>query len=300
MLFFKLFAARGGESKKTRRDESRIARRMGTLNTTSGAARGRPRKHADSQGNKTLLMGLQILRTIAEMEAPDTLTGISKRLGMLPGRAHRYLTALVQADFLELDHASGHYALGLGAVELGAAATRTLDATRLAGEVISGLAERTGLVAQISVWGSNGPTVIREEQGRLETALRTHAGTNLSLLATASGRVFLTYMAFGELGQPLDRDVADWNAGRAKRPKATPAFIERLRAEVRHNEVAFAVGIRNPAVAALAAPVFDRNRRLVMALTLIGLIASFEGAARKRAAQDLKSSALRLSRMLGA
>ena len=270
------------------------------MNRTSGAARGRPRKSADSQGNKTLLIGLQILQTIAEMDSPGTLTAIAKRLGMLPGRAHRYLTALVQADFLKLDYASGHYALGFAAVELGAAATRNLDAARLAGEVISGLAERTGLVAQISVWGSNGPTVIREEQGRLETALRTHAGTNLSLLATASGRIFLAYLEKREFEPHLPRDVADWNAGRGKRPRASAAFIDRLRREVLQHELAFVVGIRNPAIAALAAPVFDRNQRLVMALTLIGLIASFDAGAQEKAAQDLKSSANRLSRMLGA
>ena len=265
----------------------------------SGAARGRPRKHAESQGNKTLLNGLEMLQKIAEIGEPETLTGIAKRLGMLPGRAHRYLTALVQANFLKLDRASGRYELGLGAIELGAAALRNVDAIRLASEIISGLAERTGLVAQISVWGSNGPTIIREEQGKLETALRTHAGTNLSLVATASGRIFLSYMEEHELSRFLDRDVADWDTRRAKLPKATPSFVKQLRDEVRQAGLAYVVGIRNPAVAALAAPVFDRNRRLVMALTLIGLIASFESGARKQAAADLKNSAERLSRMLG-
>jgi DNA-binding IclR family transcriptional regulator len=63
--------------------------------------------------------------------------------------------------------------------------------------------------------------------------------------------------------------------------------------------MASAVGIRNPAVAALAAPVFDRDRRLVMALTLIGLIASFDAGVQTKVAQDLNASAQRLSRMLG-
>jgi DNA-binding IclR family transcriptional regulator len=273
---------------------------MGVTALASGTARGRPRKHADDPGNKTLLTGLQILQAVAEMGEADTLTGISRRLGMPPGRLHRYLTALVQASFLKLDHASGRYELGLGAVELGAAATRNLDAIRLATDIIAGLAERTGLVAQISVWGSNGPTVIREEQGSLETALRTHAGTNLSLLATASGRIFLTYLGESQLERPLARDIVDWNAQRPKRVRANAAFVERLRREVRDGAIAFVVGIRNPAIAALAAPVFDRSRNLVMAVTLVGLIASFEGDARKRCLQDLSISAARLSRMLGA
>jgi DNA-binding IclR family transcriptional regulator len=60
-----------------------------------------------------------------------------------------------------------------------------------------------------------------------------------------------------------------------------------------------AVGLRNPSIAALAAPVFGENKQIKMCLALIGVIGNFDTDYSGVAAQNLKASAHRLSELLG-
>ena len=60
-----------------------------------------------------------------------------------------------------------------------------------------------------------------------------------------------------------------------------------------------AIGLRNPSIAALAAPVFGPNGRLSMCVALMGIIGSFDTEFEGRPAVELKKTAERLSRLLG-
>jgi DNA-binding IclR family transcriptional regulator len=74
-----------------------------------------------------------------------------------------------------------------------------IAALRFASEALAPLAEETGLAALITVLGTNGPTVTRCEQAELASAVRVREGRNLSMLHSASGRVFLTYLPEAQL-----------------------------------------------------------------------------------------------------
>lgn len=262
--------------------------------------RGRPAKlPPEKAGSRTILAGLVLLQAVAQMKEPATLTEIAKAMGMSASRAYRYLKSLTQAEFLKQDPTTGRYDIGLASIELGLAATARLDAVRLATDLLRPLTDATGLVSLVSVWGTNGPTVIKTEQGRLETAVRIREGVNLSLPITAVGRVFLAYMPPAEIKTFLQRDIATWNAAAPKNKKLGAADIAKLQDEVRRHGLSQASGIRNPAVAALGAPVFAQDGRLAMCLSLTGLIGSFDTGYDAPAAAQLKATAQRLSRMLG-
>lgn len=262
--------------------------------------RGRPAKlPAEKSGSRTILAGLVLLQAVAQLREPATLTEIARKMGMSPSRTFRYLKSLTQAEFLKQDPSTGRYDIGLASIELGLAATARLDAVRLASDLMRPLTDATGLVSLLSVWGSNGPTVIKSEQGGLETAVRIREGANLSLPITAVGRVFLAYMTPGEIKSLLQRDIATWNATADKGSRLNGSDIEKLQQEVRQHGLARASGIRNPAVAALAAPVFAQDGRLAMCLALTGLIGSFDTSYDAPPARQLKTTAERLSRMMG-
>jgi DNA-binding IclR family transcriptional regulator len=262
--------------------------------------RGRPAKlSAEQAGSRTILAGLMLLQAVAQMKQPATLTEIAKAKGMSASRAYRYLKSLTQAEFLKQDPSTGRYDIGLASIELGLAATARLDAVRLATDLMRPLTDATGLVSLLSVWGSNGPTVIKSEQGNLETAVRVREGVNLSLPITAVGRVFLAYLPAGEIKPFLQRDIAAWNATAVKGERLDAAAIAKLQEEVRQHGLSHASGIRNPAVSALAAPVFAQDGRLAMCLALTGLIGSFDTSYDAAPAMQLKATAQRLSRMLG-
>jgi DNA-binding IclR family transcriptional regulator len=129
--------------------------------------------------------------------------------------------------------------------------------------------------------------------------VRIREGANLSLPITAVGRVFLAYMPAGEIKTLLQRDIASWNTSADKGQRLNAVEIGKLQDEVRQHGLSRASGIRNPAVAALAAPVFSQDGRLAMCLALTGLIGSFDTSYDANPAIRLKATAQRLSRMMG-
>ena len=67
---------------------------------------------------------------------------------------------------------------------------------------------------------------------------------------------------------------------------------------IRARGMACAIGIRNPLVAAISVPVFDRTG-LVMSLTLTGIQGAFDTSSDGEPARHLKDAAREISNLLG-
>jgi DNA-binding IclR family transcriptional regulator len=260
---------------------------------------GRPQtRPPETTGSRTILVGTALLKTIARLPRPATLSEIGRAGGMSASRTHRYLSSLVQSEFVQYDPRTGTYSLGPASIELGATALAKINAVGIASDAMRDLTEATRLVSHICVWGSNGPTVIRWEQGNLEAAIRIREGINLSLLTTSSGRIFLAYMDPKRIAERLARDVESWNRRAPAAERFTPAKIRTLAQAIRERGLARAIGMSNPRVAALSAPIFERDG-LAMSLTLSGIEGSFDTSLDAAPARGLKAAADRVSYRLG-
>jgi DNA-binding IclR family transcriptional regulator len=250
-------------------------------------------------GNRSIVVAVSLLRVIASLGRSATLTEIASAAGMSAPRAHRYLLGLANTRLVEHSPISGRYDLGSEIVELGVAALGKVDAVRFASEVLAPLAEETGLAALITVWGTNGPTVIRCEQAQLESSMRVREGRNVSLLRSASGRVFLTYLPEATVAPFVARELE----AAKSRPKSEPVnagkSLDTLRAEVRRRGLGRGIGEETSSVAVLAAPVFGANGRLALSIGLISAIGGFDTSYKGEPAKALKRTAIELSRRLG-
>jgi DNA-binding IclR family transcriptional regulator len=249
-------------------------------------------------GNRSIVNAVALLRVIASLGRPATLSEIAAAAGMSTPRTHRYLLGLTNTRLVSHCPIRGRYDLGSEIVELGVAALGRIDAVRFATDALVPLAEDTGLASLITVWGTNGPTVIRCEQAHLQSAVRVREGRNLSLLSSASGRVFLTYLPEAMVAPFLERELKE---RRRQDPLGTAGkSIEALRAEVRRHELGRGIGEENPSIAAISAPVFDANGRLVLCVGLVSAIGGFDTSYKGAPATTLKRLAAELSRRLGA
>lgn len=253
-----------------------------------------------ANGNRSVVVGVHLLKTIAAIEGPANLGEIAAQAGMSASRTHRYLAGLIQTGLVEQDQNSGRYALGATIVELGLTALGRTDAVKLGGETLSLLTERTGLVSLLSTWGSHGPTIIKWEQGRLNTAVRIREGRNLPLLTTATGRVFLAFMPDNEVKDLLDHEVARQTEMLPKSKARDLSDVQALRAEVLRHGLGRMIGEENPGLVAIAAPVFDHDGRIVMTITLVSIIGTMDADYDGAPARELKATANQLSRRLGA
>lgn len=259
----------------------------------------KPASGKGANGNRSVVVGVHLLKTIAAIEGPATLGDIAAKAGMSASRTHRYLAGLIQTGLVEQELNSGRYALGATIVELGLTALGRTDAVKLGGETLSLLTERTGLVSLLSTWGSHGPTIIKWEQGRLNTAVRIREGRNLPLLTTATGRVFLAYVPEQDIHDLLQQELARQSAS-PKSKLRDLTDVQALRAEVLRHGFGRMIGEENPGLVALAAPVFDHDGRIVLTITLVSIIGTMDAEYDGEPARELKAMAHQLSRRLGA
>lgn len=251
-------------------------------------------------GIRSIVVGVKLLNTLASIGRPATLSEIATAAGMSPTRTHRYLLGLAGTRLVEQHAVSGRYDLGAQIVELGVTALGRVDAVRLATESLTDLSERTRLASLICVWGTNGPTVIRWEQADLASAVRIREGRNLSLLRSASGRVFLAHQKPAAIESFVKREIAEWNASHSKSEAIGDRHVDALREEVRRTGLGRNIGEEGNNLAALSAPVFDASGRIALTVTLISSLGSFTAEYDSPAAQELKRLAADLSRRLGA
>lgn len=253
-------------------------------------AKGLPR-----HGNRSIVVAVSLLRVIASLGRPATLSEIASAAGMSAPRAHRYLLGLTNTRLVEHSASTGHYDLGPELVQLGVAALGKVDAVRFATEALAPLAGETGVAALITVWGTNGPTVIRCEQAELFSAVRVREGRNLSVLNSASGRVFLAYLPPAMTAPFVERELAASAKGLAVNNKQ----MEATRAEVRRRALGRGLGEQTPNIAALAAPVFSVNGTLVLCIGLVSAMGHFDTSYTGKPAKALQRVAAELSRRLG-
>jgi DNA-binding IclR family transcriptional regulator len=251
-------------------------------------------------GNRSIIVGVALLNTLAALGRPSTLGEIAAASGMSATRTHRYLLGLIRTRLAEQNPVTGRYDLGSHIVELGVTALGRMDAVRLGTEVLADLTERTRLASLICVWGSNGPTVIRWEQSDLGSAVRIREGRNLPLLTSASGKTFLAYHGPAAIEPFLERDIAQWNEAHPKKEAMTRARVAAMRDEILRTGIARAIGEENPSFAGLSAPVFDVSGRLALCITLISTLGGFNTDYDGPPALILKEVTSMLSRKLGA
>ena len=259
----------------------------------------KPRRGAKStRGNSTILIGLEVIRALSDLGGPSSLGTVATKTQLSSSRAYRYLRALVDGGFVTQDKSTGHYDLGIGILHLGLSAIGRVDPVRHALPVMHRVTEQTGFTTVLSLWGSNGPTVIRCENGTLDMSLKVREGSNLSLLSTATGRVFLTYMPEKVVEPFLKREVALWNAHHPRKEMMTKAKVEAIKNDVRRGSLASTLGHRNP-TANICAPIFDSEGRIRLAMSIISVIGQTDMNNRSRTAKILLAAVQDVSFQIG-
>lgn len=207
----------------------------------------------DSAGGiQSLDAALRLLAAMAERPGAVALSDLARDLGMPPSKVHRYLASFQHAGLVVQAGRSGKYDLGPGAIRLGLAALARHDFVNRTADALPDLVAQTGLTALLSVWGSQGPTVVRWERAAVPTVTSMGLGTVLPLMTSATGRAFLAW------GPPAPMQ--------AMRDEGAGALAEQVRAA----GFAHVDGRFIPGLVAIAAPILDWQDQAQAVVTLIG------------------------------
>jgi len=176
---------------------------------------------------------------------------VAERLGMNRTTAHRYLTSLQHAGFL-----NAAYGPGPLLDQLGALVSVRQQILTLAPPVMRGLADATGLTTVLSFLGRSGAVVTLVEEAQEGTIILTvRVGTVLELKA-AQSRALLAFQS----------DPAVLARAHAALTAPETAAEQSTLAEVRRHRVAWA-DLDHEGLASVAVPIFaPHNVQAAMAL----------------------------------
>lgn len=235
-----------------------------------------------------------VLRALIDAGRPAALGEIARRSGIHPSKVHRYLVSLARVGLVEQDAERGNYGAGPLAIPLAFTLLRNLDYIATAGPVLTRLRDTTDETSLMCIWSERGPVVLRLEESARPVFLNVRVGWVLPLNRTAVGRVFGAHVPRQQLDRALELQMAEHLIA----PCEIDEYLECL-PEVEHMRLGTVRGLLVSGVDAIAAPVFDANARIVLALGLLGHRGDFDVAPAGSNVTALQSAASDISARLG-
>jgi len=223
-------------------------------------------------GTQALDAALEVLLGVMHFKEPVALSELARHCGMPASNVHRYLASFQRARFVTQTGRSGKYLLGPLALELGLAAIGRHDLVNSASDGLADLRSETHMTTMLSVWGSEGATVIRLERAETPTVTSIGLGTTLPLLNSATGRIFLSWAPPLVIQSALDKELARAKRTRAIAPDIEPSKrgLDDLVQSIRERGYATVEGMFIPGLVAVSAPVLDWQGEVQAAITLMG------------------------------
>lgn len=214
----------------------------------------------DPRSVRSVDRAASLLIALGEWDGEAGVTEIARRLGLHKSTASRLLSTLQKRGLVEQDHDSGKYRLGLAMVRLGGHAEKTLDLRSIALPLMASLASSVNETATLGVLDDYRVRTIAWSDA---TGMgRNRTGADMPLHATAPGKVLLSHRP--------EREVI--RLSKIGFTPYTPRTIVRVDllleevARVRRRSFATSFGEYEPAVNAVAMPVFDQRGYVVAAL----------------------------------
>lgn len=207
-------------------------------------------------------IGIRVLEALMNLGQPSTLKAIATATDLDASQAHRYVSSLVNCGVVLQDRTTGLYDLGPKALHIGLTAMNRLDPVLFAEEKLKQFSIDTGSTCLMSVWGPNGPVVIRWFHGRPPVFTILTLGSVLPVFNSATGRVFASFLDAHFIEPYLAAD--GWDAPLEKNKELADWKEETLKSGL--GKVSSTVV---PGLQARAAPVFGIQRSVICVATIL-------------------------------
>jgi DNA-binding IclR family transcriptional regulator len=215
-------------------------------------------------GVQSVDRALTILEVLARVGEAG-VTEIAAELGVHKSTAFRLVSTLEAHRLVEQTSDRGRYRLGVGVLRLAGATTARLDLVQEARPVCRQLAADTGETVNIAVLSESSALYLDQVAG--SSALQSHnwVGQHIPLHATSNGKVLLSGLDGGRLGEVL--------GSLARYTPLTITKKSRLREEldvVREQGYAVAVDELEEGLTAAAAPIRNAHGDVVASMSVSG------------------------------
>lgn len=239
-----------------------------------------------------------LLKALARLGGRASLTTLARHVDENPAKVHRYLISMMEEGLVDQDPVSLQYGLGPEAIHIGLAAMRLADPIRAAEPALIRLRQELEMTCFIAVMGNKGPTIVRFEEPGLPVTLNVRVGSVLSLLWSATGRVFLAYLDDTRVERLAAQELAGISAEQRASLDATDP-VGKLKHQVKQAGMAVVRDTNLQGISAIGVPIFDFSGKLSAVLTVLGASGSFQASEDSKVAQALLAESAAISQALG-
>jgi DNA-binding IclR family transcriptional regulator len=249
------------------------------------------------RGIQSVEIGLRIAKVLAEYGGALQLKDLAGRAGLSASKTHRYLVSLGRVGLVQ--QVDGSYDLGRMALDFGLSALARIDAVRVASQSLASVRDQIGETTFLSIWGHNGPTIVRWEEGSQPVTVNVRVGSLMPLLTSATGRLFAAFLPPERTDAVLRGEVQNLRKRGSAVSRRVLNEFRRLQARIRSTGISPADGSQLANVSALSAPIFDVDGQIVAAITSLGPRGDFDCSFNGKPARVLLAATRELSAALG-
>lgn len=245
--------------------------------------------------SSTALKALRVLEAVAAGTGPATLGEVAERAVLDKSTTYRMLSTLVAAGYVRQDGASRRYALSYRVVSLSRNLLADDEVFQLTRGVLDGLSQTTGEGIHLCVLDGLQSVLVQRVRGTQLVAVEFQVGDRSPLHCTSIGKALLAYQG----PDVVDAVIA---AGLPRMAMNTLVEPESLRRELRLvRERGYAIDDHELAdsMRCIAAPVFERDERVRMGISISGPDSRFTIEHLERLRGPLLAASQALSEQLG-
>ncbi len=246
--------------------------------------------------NQSTLRALQLVELLAE-RGPTSLATIAARLALTKSTAHRFVTTLVQAGYVQQNDGDRTYRLTTRIVGIASKVLEQIEAGTEVAPILHETAELTAQTCHLAILEGAEVVYIAKVEGGQSVVMATRVGGRSCAHSTAVGKVLLA----AEGPAAWQRYVVD--PGLTRRTARTLCEPSELFEELEQvGRVGYAVdGEENEeGIRCVAAPVRDHADEVVAALSVSGWTLSMTDERVKELVPLVRGQAEKASRRLGA
>lgn len=144
---------------------------------------------------KVLDKSLSVLDILLQNNAPMSITGISKKLGIYPSTIHRILDTLKYRGYVEQNSDDQKYLLGLKLVELGMTRYHQISLAKEVSPFLKELVDECHETVHLGILYHENVLYIAKEDSPQTIRMVSRVGRRASLYSTGLGKILLAYLS---------------------------------------------------------------------------------------------------------
>ncbi|MFH2131277.1 MAG: IclR family transcriptional regulator [bacterium] len=239
---------------------------------------------------------LRILSLFSPSQSNLGITEISRAMDLPKPTVHGLVHTLLEEGYLQQDHQTRKYAIGLKVVELGLLFSSSIRINQVGGELVQRLAVSAQHNTRIATWDKDAMLITLNAFPTVEYFQMQQIGPRVPAYCTSIGKAVLMTLSEAELKGYLERvRLQAYTANTITNQSRLRADLEKARENGYAAEKSeFLMGM-----CCVATPVFDHAGKAMGAISVSGTIDLFNDKLSSKILPQLIQTGLEISRKLG-